>query len=78
MRYAFNHCTQVDLGDNVRFVGPCVLTGKLHSVVVPKAGIEKYKAGKLIHHAFPGLSADQREFLISGMSPEAWAETFGE
>lgn len=29
-----------------------------------------------IQDLFPDLSPDQREFMLSGMTPEIWAETF--
>ena len=34
--------------------------------------------GALIQEAFPMLNADQREFILTGITPEEWAETFGE
>lgn len=34
-------------------------------------------AGALIQDAFPELNADQREFLMSGATPEAWEAMFG-
>jgi hypothetical protein len=39
-------------------------------------GYEAYQQGKLVQEAFPFLSPDQREFLISGLTPEEWAEIF--
>jgi hypothetical protein len=36
--------------------------------------LDKYTRGALIHDAFPYLSVDDREFLLSGMSPEGFAE----
>lgn len=33
--------------------------------------------GGLIQSIFPELSADQREFLMSGTTPEEWAAVFG-
>lgn len=32
--------------------------------------------GGYIQDHFPELSPDQREFMLSGMTPEIWAETF--
>ena len=40
-------------------------------------GMEAYKNGKLMQDAFPFLSADEREFLISGMLPDEWERLFG-
>ena len=32
----------------------------------------------LVQDAFPTLDKGQREFLISGITPDEWNETFGE
>ena len=34
--------------------------------------------GALVQDAFPYLSADEREMLISGICPTCWKKTFGE
>jgi hypothetical protein len=59
------------------FTGPCGVTKKSYSVTVPAAGLYKYNNGAYIQAAFPKLSADDREFLISGTSPEGWDQLFG-
>jgi len=61
----------------IRLTGPCVVTGKQYSVVVAKeAATHYFKLGMKIHEAFPKLSVEEREFLISGISPEGWNKTF--
>lgn len=35
------------------------------------------KEGVLIQNAFPYLSADDREFLMTGCTPEEWGAMFG-
>lgn len=32
--------------------------------------------GKMVQDAFPGLTADEREFLMTGVTPEEWAKAF--
>lgn len=32
---------------------------------------------RLIQHIFPQLNPDEREFLISGATPEEWEDIFG-
>jgi len=32
----------------------------------------------LIQDAFPNLNAEQREFILSGITPQEWNDTFGE
>lgn len=39
---------------------------------VTEEQIAAYSKGMLIQHAFPGLSADEREFIKTGISPEEW------
>ena len=52
------------------------LTGAINTRdldITPKQYTE-YLSGTLAQLAFPHLSADDREFLISGITPEEWAE----
>lgn len=37
-----------------------------------------YQQGLLIQDAFPNLSADQREFFMTGVTPEEWNLAFGD
>ena len=56
------------------------LTGKLHTMTldVTEEQIEKYKNGEgLIQHIFPNLTADEREFIKNGITPEEWTNEFG-
>jgi hypothetical protein len=46
--------------------GPCIVCKKsIQSFLVPLKAYKEWQAGKLIQEAFPQLTADQREFLIS-------------
>lgn len=36
-----------------------------------------WEQGALVQDAFPYLSADDREMLISGICPTCWEKTFG-
>ena len=56
----------------------CPFCGKPHDVLVSKADYAAWQNGKMAQDAFPYLSADEREILISGICPKCWAETFGE
>lgn len=79
MRYADAKCTYTEQFQPEHvyvFTGPCVVTGAPVTVVVPAAGLHAYRAGALMQDAFPAMSADDREFLMSGMSPMGWAATF--
>ncbi len=55
-------------------------TGKTHTLDLPitQAQVDKYNSGAFVQDAFPNLTADQREFIISGTTAEEWDELFGE
>ena len=82
MRYADNHCTYREVRENGEhlyiYTGKCIVTGKEVSVKVPGEGLYAYRQGAFIQDAFPTLSVDEREFLMSGMSKEAFDEAFKE
>jgi len=54
-------------------------TGKVHSmeIDVTEEQVLRYNQGELIQRAFPNLTADEREFIKTGITPEEWEETFG-
>lgn len=57
------------------------LTGKRHTRVINLNPIvlAKYEAGTgLVQDCFPYLSAEDREFIMSGITPEEWYSLFGE
>lgn len=56
----------------------CPFCGGYHEVHVSEADYAEWQDGELAQNAFPYLSADDREILISGICPKCWAETFGE
>lgn len=76
MKYADNNCQYREKYENGQHVfvfrGPCVVTGEEYEVVVPAEGLFRYRQGALIQDAFPEMSAGDREFLISGLSPVAF------
>jgi hypothetical protein len=62
----------------VRLSGRCVVTGEEYSVVVSLDGfIAYFVCGRHIREVFPELPPEEREFLISGTSPEGWKRLFG-
>jgi hypothetical protein len=77
-KYVFRgDCTITDIiGDKAVIEGPCVMSGRTVKVVVKSADLARYKAGEFVQDCFPYLNAAEREFLISGISGEAWTEMF--
>lgn len=43
---------------------------------VSQSQLDRWKAGELIQNVMPHLSADDREFLMTGLTPEDWEEMF--
>lgn len=80
MRYANNKCTYTEEYDPhvYIFTGPCLVTGEQYTVRVPAEELYAYNKGAKIQDAMPSVSEDDREFLISGYSPEGWKAVFGE
>lgn len=62
-----------------RYSGKCVMTGKPYETAIVRGeDLFKYNHGTHVQNAFPYLSADDREFIISGVCPEAFDEMAGE
>ena len=40
--------------------------------------LDAWRSGVSIQVAFPHLSADEREFIMTGVTPEEWTAEFGE
>lgn len=56
------------------------LSGKMHEMDLPitQDQITNYVSGAFVQDAFPQLNAGEREFIVTGITPEEWAEVFGE
>lgn len=56
------------------------LTGKNHAMYLPvsQEQLAAYAAGAFVQDAFPQLTAAEREFILTGITPKEWAEVFGE
>ena len=56
------------------------VSGITRSLEIPctEEQMAAYKDGALIQIAFPDLTADQREFILTGITEEEWDELFKE
>lgn len=54
-------------------------TGQVNmkEIDVTEDQLDRWSAGELIQNVMPHLSADDREFLMTGITAEEWANTFG-
>ena len=55
----------------------CPFCGHAHEVEVNEMDYLDWQDGALAQDAFPYLSADERELLISGIDSESWNKMFG-
>lgn len=55
-------------------------SGKVHEMDLPVTEDElaHWASGALAQNVWPHLSPDQREFIMTGITPEEWDETFKE
>ena len=56
----------------------CPMCKEVYYVTLPLDGYKKWQEGELIQNAFPNMSADNREKLITGICSECWDKAFGE
>ena len=61
----------------VTIVTVCPFCGHANEVEVNEEDYWEWQDGALAQDAFPYLSADEREMLISGICPKCWEKTFG-
>ena len=51
-----------------------VMTGEKNTMLLPVTNeqIDRWQSGELIQNVFPHQTPSEREFLISGVTPEEW------
>ncbi len=56
------------------------LTGLVHTreINVTDDQIDDWMGGMLVQDAMPDVSPDDREFLMTGITPKEWTDAFGE
>lgn len=50
----------------------CYICKDVHDIQVNSQDYTEWKSGKLIQDAFPYLSVDERELLVSRTCPKCW------
>ena len=55
-------------------------TGIVHTLDLPitDSDLRAWHEGMLIQDACPDLTAEEREFIMTGVTPEEWTAEFGE
>lgn len=54
----------------------CGLTKEIHEFTIKVADFNKWESGELVQRAFPYLNTDQREMLMTGITPAEWDNLF--
>lgn len=56
-----------------------MISGIVHTreIAVEPWQLKRWQEGELIQIAMPNLSANDREFLMTGITPEEWDSAFG-
>lgn len=67
----------IEKADTVIVEKRCIGCGKVASIEVPKNQFYVWRSGVHCQDAFPQLSRETREILISGTHPECWNNMFG-
>jgi len=55
-----------------------ILSGNVNQMHlnITQEQIDEWAAGSLIQNVFPNLNGDEREFLMTGVTPGEWDATF--
>tara|TARA_R110000751_G_scaffold1961_4_gene7233 strand:- start:46 stop:297 length:252 start_codon:yes stop_codon:yes gene_type:complete len=56
----------------------CQVTKREYSFTVPLENYKMWRGGMLMQDAFPYLTLDQREILMTGWTPEEWNLLFND
>lgn len=56
-----------------------IVSGKVSSMDLPITDeqLKLWNEGTLVHRAFPELTPCEREFIMTGITPQEWDDTFG-
>lgn len=57
---------------------PCTVCGEYEVWSLDRDSVIRWREGEHIQHAFPDMSAGDREVLISGTHPACWDKLFPE
>ena len=61
----------------VTVITTCPFCGRANEIEVNEDDYLDWQDGMLVQDAFPYLSANEREMLVSGICPTCWDSTFG-
>jgi len=59
-------------------LSPISMKDNTREIDVTQSQLDRWKAGELIQNVMPHVSADDREFLMTGITPEEWDAHFSD
>ena len=59
---------------NITRISPVTSAVKTLELDITMDQYSRWRGGELIQNAMPNLSADDREYIMTGMTPEDWAK----
>ncbi len=80
MTTSINTTTLTATNTNMLITNKSKVSGKVRTMEldVTSDQLTRYSSGRFtIQDCFPNLSADEREFIKSGITADEWEETFG-
>jgi hypothetical protein len=78
LRYSNQKVIPIAKSNQVYIYRTCKVSGEIYGIAVEKDELQKWNNGMPAQDAFPNLSADEREFLISNTTPDEWERLFAE
>ena len=56
-----------------------MFSGTAHTMFLPvtQKQLDRWQGGELIQNVFPFLSRAEREFIVTGVTPDEWDKEFG-
>jgi hypothetical protein len=57
---------------------PCIGCGHSTQLTLLRSEVDQYRKGAFVQDAFPFMTADERELIVSGTHPACWRRLFGE
>ncbi len=78
---SINTITPTATNTNMLITNKSKVSGKVRTMEldVTEAQLTRYNSGRFtLQDCFPNLSADEREFIKSGITADEWEETFGQ
>lgn len=60
------------MSETITITNKCPFCGKASSVIVPAKNYTDYMNGMSVQDAFPNLTADEREVILTGICKKCW------